>query len=78
MAGPSGQRCSTCYFYEKGRPGIAQGETDKCHRFPPVVTVYFDHWCGEWAPRKSEDIPLPEPSGHELKEGGAGKGKGGE
>jgi len=68
--GPSGQRCSTCYFYEKGRP------TDKCHRFPPVVTVYFDHSCGEWSPQRSEDVPLPEPSGHELKESGAGKGKG--
>jgi len=27
--------------------GVAKGETDKCHRFPPVVTAYFDHWRGE-------------------------------
>lgn len=77
MAGPSGERCSSCYFYVAGRPNMAKAESDSCRRFPPVVTVYFDHWCGEWAPKRSEDVPKQskkadtEPPGERGPGGGA-------
>ncbi len=62
MSGPSGERCSSCYFCAAGRSGMVQGEMDKCHRFPTVVTVVYNHWCGEWAPKKSENAPGAEPA----------------
>lgn len=56
--GPSGEKCTTCHYFQPGRPGFIRDETDNCRRYPAPVTTYYDHWCGEWRqkpkPREEE------------------------
>ena len=60
MAGPCGEKCSTCYYLEDAGVEDVFGW---CVRYPPpsgsamadvedaldkAVMVFLENWCGEW------------------------------